>query len=213
MKFSKIAAVALATTFLSTGVAMAKDYGPWQVRVRALAVLPDVSSTITPIGGRASVDQSYVPELDISYFFNDNVSMELILATSNHNVSAKATALGNIDLGDVWLLPPTLFLQYHLAPEAVINPYLGAGLNYTVSYASDLPNGSALANIHYGDNVGFALQAGADIKMNDDWFWNVDVKKLFLNTKVTIDAGSLGIVKGNVDLDPWIIGVGIGKRF
>ncbi len=213
MKLSKIAMVALATSFLSTGVAMATDYGPWQVRVRALAVLPDVSSTITPIGGRASVDQSYVPELDISYFLNDNVSMELILATTDHNVSAKATSLGNLDLGDVWLLPPTLLLQYHMAPEAVINPYVGAGLNYTISYASGLPNGSPLVNIHYSDNVGLALQAGVDIKMNDDWFWNVDVKKLFLNTKVTIDAGSLGIVRGNVDLDPWIVGVGIGKRF
>lgn len=213
MKLSKFALAAFAATFLSTGPVLAGD-GPWQVRVRALAVLPDVSSTITPIGGRASIDQSYVPELDISYFFSDNVSAELILATSNHNVSAKATALGNLDLGDVWLLPPTLLLQYHFAPEAVINPYVGGGVNYTITYASGgLPSASPLVSTHYKDNLGLALQAGFDVKINEDWFWNVDVKKLFLNTKVTVDAGGLGIVTGNVGLDPWIVGVGIGRRF
>ncbi len=212
MQFSKIAIAALAATFLSSGIAVAQD-GPWQVRVRAIAVLPDVDSVVSPIGGRASVDQAYVPELDISYFFNDNVSMELVLATTNHDVSAKATALGNLDLGDVWLLPPTLVLQYHFAPDAMINPYIGAGVNYTVTYSSGLPNTSPLANIHYKDKIGLALNAGVDVDINDDWFWNFDVKKIFLNTDVRIDAGGLGIVNADVDLDPWIVGIGVGRRF
>ncbi len=212
MKFSKIAAAALAATFLSSGVALAQE-GPWQVRFRAIAVLPDIDSVVSPIGGRASIDQAYVPELDISYFFSDNVSMELVLATTNHDVSAKATALGNLDLGDVWLLPPTLVLQYHFAPEAMINPYIGAGVNYTVTYSSDLPGASPLANIHYKDNIGLALNAGFDVNFGGDWFWNFDVKKVYLNTDVTIDAGGLGIVNADVDLDPWIVGIGFGRRF
>jgi outer membrane protein len=212
MRVSTIAMAALAATFLSTSIAKADD-GPWQVRGRIIAVMPDISSTVSPIGGRASVDQAYVPELDISYFFNDNVSMELVLATTNHDVSAKATALGNVDLGDVWLLPPTLLMQYHFAPQATLNPYLGAGVNYTVTYASGLPTASPLVNIHYKDNVGLALQAGVDVKINDDWFWNVDVKKLFLNTRVTVDAGGLGIVRADVGLDPWIVGIGFGRKF
>lgn len=213
MKLSKIAAAALAATFLSTGVALAADQGPWQVRLRAVVVDPHDSAKISPIGGNTHHSTSVIPEMDISYFFNDNISTELVLGVSNHSGKAIGTALGTVDLGDVWLLPPTLTLQYHFAPDYVINPYIGAGVNYTIFFNDDLPAGSPLLSIHHGNSFGPALQAGFDVKVNDPWFLNFDVKKVFVNTKATMDAGSLGIVKASVDLDPWLFGVGFGRRF
>ncbi len=213
MKFSKIAAAALAATFLSSGVALAGD-GPWQVRVRAIVVAPDESSTITPIGGQSNHDTSIVPELDISYFFNEKVSAELILGVTNHNAVVEGSTLGDVDMGDVWLLPPTLTLQYHFAPDAVINPYIGAGVNYTIFFSEGgLPAGSPIVNIGHSNSFGPALQAGFDVDINEDWFFNVDVKKVWIDTKATVNAGALGTVIGQVNLDPWIIGVGFGKRF
>jgi outer membrane protein len=212
MKLAKIAAVALATTFLSTGVALAGD-GPWQVRFRAVVVDPDDSANITPIGGDTKHSTSLIPELDISYFFSDNISAELVLGVTNHSGKAINTALGTVDLGDVWLLPPTLTLQYHFAPDATVNPYIGAGVNYTIFFSEDLPAGSPLLRITHGNSLGPALQAGFDVKMNEDWFINFDVKKVFINTKATMDAGALGIVRASVDLDPWLFGVGFGRKF
>jgi len=52
-----------------------------------------------------------------------------------------------------------------------------------------------------------------DYAINEKWFWNVDVKKVWINTDVTIDAGSLGIVNADVDINPWTVGVGIGFRY
>ena len=212
MKLAKIAAAAMAATFLSAGFALA-DEGPWQVRFRAVAVDPHDSAKISPIGGNTHHNTNVIPEMDISYFFNKNISTELVLGVTKHHGKAINTSLGTVDLGHVWLLPPTLTLQYHFAPDAMVNPYVGAGVNYTIFFNESLPAGSPLVKIHHGNSFGPALQAGVDIKVADPWFLNLDVKKVFINTKATMDAGSLGIVKASVDLDPWLFGVGFGRRF
>ncbi len=192
---------------LGAGAAMASDVeNPWQIRVRLIDVAPDESST-TSIGGQANVDSSLVPELDISYYWTENWSTELILATSKHNVTATGTALGDLDLGHTWVLPPTLLMQYHFNAENSVRPYLGAGINYTFFYSSDPGD---LASINYDNGFGFAAQAGVDIDVTDDWFLNLDVKKLWLNTDVAINGGA---VTADVDLDPWVFGIGFGTRF
>ncbi len=197
-----VCAAALACTSMAAG---AQD-GPWQVRVRAINVAPEESSTVS-IGGEARVDNTVMPELDITYFWTDHFSTELILATSKHNVSAQGTALGDLSLGDVWVLPPTLTMQYHFNPGGSMRPYVGAGVNYTIFYGDEPGD---VNSIKYEDGFGFALQAGADFQINDDWFFNVDAKRIWLNTDVEINGGG---VTADVDLNPWVFGIGFGKRF
>ena len=199
------------TASLSTApIAFAQDVeDPWLIRLRMIDVIPDESADIDIIGGDAKISDQIVPELDISYFFTENVAAELILATNPHDVSVTGTSLGDVDLGDVTLLPPTLTLQYHFAPRASFRPYVGAGVNYTMFYDND--PGDAVS-VNYDNSFGFALQAGADIPVNDTYFFNVDVKKLFLSTDVTVDAG-VATIGADVDINPWILGVGVGRRF
>lgn len=210
-KFLALGTCAMVLSTAGAGTAFASDVeDPWLVRIRAINVMPDESADIEAIGGDVKIDNQLVPELDISYFLTENIAAELILATTPHDVEAKNTALGDVDLGDVWLLPPTLTLQYHFAPRASFRPYVGAGINYTVFYNED---DGAVADMDYEDSFGLALQAGVDIPVNDTYFANIDVKKVFLSTDVTVNAGDAGTVGADVDIDPWIIGVGIGRRF
>ena len=174
----------------------------WQIRVRAIDVSPSESSS-TSNGGSITADSSIVPEMDISYFFNENISSELILATSKHNIGE---ASPDINLGSVWVLPPTLTAQYHFTNSSPFVPYVGAGINYTVFYNADAGSNT----IKYKDGFGYALQAGTDYKIDEHWMLNVDVKKIFLNTHASVDGGA---VEANVHLDPWVFGVGAGYRF
>ena len=89
------------------------DYSKWQVRLRLISVIPNESADIEAIGGDVEISTAFVPELDFTYFFNKNWAAELILGTAKHDVEAVSTAAGDIDLGHVWLLPPTLTMQYH----------------------------------------------------------------------------------------------------
>lgn len=180
----------------------------WMFRLRAIDVSPDESST-TSIGGYATAESQAVPEFDITYFFNDNLAAELILATSPHDMGTVGTALGNVDLGEVWILPPTLTLQYHFRPEETFRPYAGAGINYTIFYNEDP---GALAGISYEDGFGYALQTGFDYGIDEHWAFNMDVKKVWLNTDVVMSTGA-ATATADVDLDPWIFGVGVAYRF
>ncbi len=183
----------------------------WQFRLRGIVVSPDESADIEAIGGDVDISTSVVPEFDITYFFDDNWSLELILATTKHDVEAVGTAAGDIDLGNVWLLPPTLTAQYHFTGGDFV-PYLGAGPNLTLFYGVD--EGPVADDIEYDTAVGLALQGGFDFMLNDKWFLNFDVKKLFLNTTATVDATTaLGAtVDADVDINPWIFGVGVGIK-
>jgi len=196
----------------------AKSDGDWLVRLRGIAVVPDESLTLDQIAGAdADVDTAYMPELDISYFFTPNLALELILATTPHDVEGRGS-LNGANLGDVWLLPPTLTAQYHVTQLGAwtgnpalgkIKPYFGAGINYTIFYNT---GSGQFDSIDYDDSFGWALQAGVDIELQEGLYLNFDVKKLWLSTDVTVTSGATRLT-GEVDLDPWIFGVGLGYRF
>lgn len=194
----------------------AKEAGQWGLRLRALGVMPDETGDVRTAAGAATglnaeVGEDWIPELDISYFFTKNIAAELILGTSRHKVNAVPAAGAAVPVGDVSLLPPTLTVQYHPLPESRISPYFGAGLNYTIFYGEDA-EGSTVTSTAYDDNFGYALQAGVDIAVMDGWSVNLDVKKLWLGTTLHADS-ALGKLESEVDIDPVLIGVGVGYRF
>ncbi|MDB9925694.1 outer membrane beta-barrel protein [Hyphomicrobiales bacterium] len=186
-----------------------KSAGKWLIGLKVLNLDPDVES-VTSIGGEATVDDDTVPELDIRYFITDNIAIEAILGTTEHNVAAVGTALGSVNLGTVKVLPPTFTLQYHFNSESRFLPYIGAGINYTFFY-DDNP-GDAVG-ISYKDDFGFALNIGFDYVINENNYFNIDIKKYTLSTDTVIDAGAAGIATASVDLDPLAISIGYGWRF
>lgn len=188
------------------------DFNKWQARLRVITIIPAESADIEAIGGDVDISTAVVPELDFTYFFSENWAAELILGTAKHDVEAVSTAVGDIDLGSVWLLPPTLTLQYHFTGGSA-KPYLGAGLNYTIFYSVD--EGPVADAVEYDNTIGFALQGGLDYDLNDKWFLNLDFKKIFLNTDATVNATSAleAVVGADVDINPLIIGFGVGMKF
>jgi len=208
---NKILALLIPLMFITSigGAAAADDQSPWQVRLRGLAVVADERAEITAIGGSVDIQTDYVPELDITYFLSDNLALELILGTTKHNVVATDTALGDVPLGDVNLLPPTLVLQYHFNPDGKIRPYIGAGVNWTMFFDEDHAGGAVTA-LEFDNSFGVALQAGVDIALDEHWMLNLDVKKVWLNTTAYVNDGA---IEAKVTVNPWIFGVGFGYRF
>jgi outer membrane protein len=177
----------------------------WKMRLRAIAVVPKSTSYSLP-GADVKISTSVVPELDFTYFFTKNIAAELILGTTPHTVKL-ASAGTKTTLGKVWLLPPTLNLQYHF-PTKTISPYVGLGINYTIFYGVK----DDAAKLGYKNNVGFSTQLGMDYNLNDKWFLNLDIKKLFLKTDVTLKGTTPTVLKG-VKIDPFVIGLGVGMKF
>lgn len=183
------------------------DAERFMLRGRVIAVVPDEDSTLN-IGGSADAGDAVTPEFDVTYFFTDHIGMELIAATSQHSLSVSGTAIGNAELGDTWILPPTLTLQYHFKPHSDFRPYLGAGVNYSVFYGED--EAAGIAKLEVDNAWGVAAQAGFDYSLDEHWGINVDVKKLWMNVDVSVNNG---VATADVDLDPYIFGLGLSYRF
>ena len=173
--------------------------GDWLGRARIININPDAKSSALNI----DVDDRTTLELDFSYFVTHNLALELILATTKHDVTA-----GGAPVGDVKVLPPTLTLQYHFMPDGKFRPYVGFGLNYTRFYGVNLGGGALTVD---KSSWGPALQIGADIPIDKKFFINVDIKKIWIDTDVQVVA--TGATAANLDVDPYVFGIGVGMKF
>lgn len=200
--------------------------GPWQIRVRALTVMPQDGGSVHAAGlGKLTssglgFQNTVIPELDISYFFTRNIAAELILGTTYTKINGRGKTMRGLGLdkrlGKTWILPPTLTLQYHFTNFGKFQPYIGAGVNYTFFYnESDW----ALRNVTVDGTWGGAAQIGFDYMVTKHWGFNFDAKKLWLNTsyhaKLGKNMGELAgtRITGRAKLDPWLLGAGITYRF
>jgi outer membrane protein len=232
MKMKKsLLVLALAAAFAP--VLAQAEAGDWVVRARAVNVSPNEDSslgktvnknvgagTMSP-GAELSVDDNWIPELDISYYITKNIAAELILALgTRHDVSVKGDAnatVTNQNLGSVNLLPPTLTAQWHFNPDQTFDPYVGAGVNYTNVLDRNLRfSRGALAGTKIkidSDSWGYVLQAGFDVNLKDGWLINADVKYVTIDTAVKTKLATGWTKIDSLDIDPWVFGIGIGKKF
>ncbi|MBX3650789.1 MAG: OmpW family protein [Burkholderiales bacterium] len=190
---------ALLAIGMMAGAAQAAQ-GDWLARARVININPDASSSALNLN--ASTETTL--ELDFTYFVTRNLGLELILATKKHGITSAGT-----NIGSVALLPPTLTLQYHFAPDSPsFRPYVGAGINYTRFYDINLLAGAATVD---KSSWGGALQLGADIPLNKTFFLNIDLKKIWIDTDVTLTA--TGAHAAHFKINPLVLGLGIGMKF
>ncbi len=173
-------------------------------RVRAVELQ---SANKDSTGLDLSINDKVIPEIDFSYFFMPQFAVELVLTyPQKQTIRSGAT-----DIGSLKHLPPTLTAQYHFTMLGAFKPYVGAGLNYTrfsnVSFSPAVQ--AALQPTLSKNSYGLAVQAGFDYEVAKNVYLNVDVKKVQIRT----DVSSAGTKVGTFKVDPWLLGIGIGRRF
>lgn len=201
--------MALGVLAADTGEAIAKSQGDLIMRARGISFQTDTNGTTDALGGDAQTSDDYVPELDFTYFFTDNIAAELILATTKHRVKVEDSSAGELDLGTVWALPPVITLQYHFLTDQAFSPYVGAGINYTITFNTS--PGRSVNDVDYSDEFGYALQVGFDYALDETWMINMDIKKVYVDTDIRVNGGTINA--NGTDLDPWIVGIGVGYTF
>ncbi|WP_205527898.1 OmpW family protein [Asaia bogorensis] len=203
-------------TCASTKIGLGK--GDFIIRLSALGIIPeDRDSKVwlngAAIPGRVKTTSQVMPELTFEYFFTDNVSIDLIAASTRHEVAAKGTPLGNIDVGSAWVLPPTITLAWHFRPHKRFNPYVGVGA--TLAWFHNVsPAGGLVQKLNVGVTGGPSVNVGFDYQLVGNWFFNVDAKQMFMRMHAWAnDRGSGAFIKAHDSLDPTVVGAGIEYRF
>jgi outer membrane protein len=219
--FSRIAVAAVLASAALLSAPVHAEEGAWVVRLRAVDIIPanksDPIAALNIPADQVEVSKKWIPDIDFEYFFTPNWSTELVLTVpQKHDVSVNAGGT-KIPLGTFKHLPPTLTAKYNFIPDGAFRPYVGVGINLTLLMNVDLAvpgagvEGSPLVLKLENHSIGAAAQVGADIKLADHWFANVDAKYVQIRSDVT--APALGVRVTRVKVDPWLLGVGIAYRF
>ena len=203
MKF-RVRTALLVGTALSmgfTGTAAAFEPGDWLVRVGASYVSPASDNHET-----VSVESATSATINLSYMMTDVWALEVLAAWPfKHDLELQ----DGTKIGSTKQMPPTVSLQYHFQPTEKFQPYVGFGINYTNFFSEKTTGPLEGSDLNLGDSWGLAGQIGFDVLFNDDWFFNLDVRYIDIDTKAELDGTSLG----KVEVDPWIFGGHIGFRF
>ncbi len=224
------AALALGMGF--AGAATAGDYnGNFMVRLQGTQVFTqDSLKSLTSVSGApvsdlkaagfdAEVSDQFIPAATLTYFFNRNLAVELFCCFSKHSIDLKAPpAFAGLSgkVAESWIFPPALTLQYHFDHFGPLKPYVGVGAQWIHFFNSDTgANTLNSTGVKFDDAFGVTLQAGFDFQLGGGWYLNADVKKSWLDTKVTWQNSSVtgGNIVAKADLDPLIVSAGIGYRF
>ena len=157
-------------------------------------------------GAGLDIDGGTAPTLSASWYFNDNVALELWGAADKFNHRLRG-AEGKI--GTVEQQPIALSGQYHFrAADAVMRPFVGLG--YYESNFSNEDVSSGGPHVGLETTKGAIATAGMDFNINSRWFARTDVRYMKGDADVNVAGESTG---ENLKLNPLTLGVGIGARF
>ncbi|MDN3646493.1 OmpW family outer membrane protein [Pontixanthobacter aestiaquae] len=217
-------ALALGAVAMVPAAASAQEAGDIQIRAFVTGVLPSdgeitdvrVDNIGVPAGSQTTVSDSVVPTIAAEYFVADNFSIETICCITPHDVNGAGALAGADIIDDAIVLPATVTAKYHFDLGG-IKPYIGAGPAYFFIFSEDVGAGAAglgITGADLSDEFGVALQAGADIDLNDSGLmFSVDAKKYFIDTTATFTDNTGILLQTEHQLDPWVVSAGLGFRF
>lgn len=157
-----------------------------------------------------------------SFFFTNNFAVELSLGLIYYNIKGATldAIFTNYGTGtnnnkkkkNIYSVPASATLQYHIAPYGAIRPYVGGGFHGT--YMSTQSKQFKIRNAY-----GAVVQAGVDFVGRDDTIINFDVRQFFLESRIKYKSTFLntqnttGDVSSKLKLNPILISVGVGFKF
>ena len=206
----------LATAVMAAAPAVqAYEAGDFIGRVGAVTVAPDASSDpITNLGpdARVDVDNNTQLGLTLSYMLTDQLALGVLAATPfSHDIKGDGDLAGLGKLAETKQLPPTITLQYFPMPSgSKLQPYVGAGVNYTVFFDEQTAGALAGTDIKLDDSFGLAAEVGLDYMITENIGVNAAVWWIDIDTEAKIEAVNQTV---DVEIDPLVYMVGLSYKF
>ncbi|RKG51689.1 OmpW family protein [Acinetobacter cumulans] len=189
------------------GMSASAMAGQWQVKVGASSLAPSSDTTLaTGVLVEAAQEYGFTPSVE--YFFKDNISAELLLATPfNHDVM-----VNGVNSAKLKHLPPTITAKYHFKNNTRFTPYVGVGGTAFIAWDEQGVAKDVKEDFGVAGQIGFNYQP-ADAK---NWGVYADVRYAKLSPEVTLDdatALAVGKTKFDLDIDPVVYTLGYSYKF
>ncbi|BCU66061.1 hypothetical protein F941_00282 [Acinetobacter bouvetii DSM 14964 = CIP 107468] len=187
------------------GLSASAMAGQWQVKVGGSAVAPTSDTSVSGLGVvKADSELAFTPSVE--YFFNDNISAELLLAAPiSHDVT-----LNGVDAVKLKHLPPTITAKYHFKNASRFTPYVGVGATAFIPWDEET-RGLGGLDVDVKEAYGVAGQIGFNFQPADAKNWGVfaDVRYAQLSPEVKIET----LQSFDLDIDPLVYTIGYSYKF
>ena len=206
-------AAAVTTGLLGMSSAYAYEKGDFIARAGAAGVYPNDESENIEGLGKVEADDAWSLGLTFGYMVTDNIGVGLLGAYPfEHDIDGSSGALDDLGtVAETKHLPPTLTLQYHFdLANKHVHPFLGAGVNYTYFFDEETKGALDGTNIDIDDSWGWALEAGLDYEVADNWLVGAQVFYINIETQAKLSAFGK---KYDVDINPWVFMISAGRKF
>ena len=214
-------ALAIAAALAATPMAFAQDTTTSDTTTTTAATTPHRFSVVggyahmvpksnpgTVAGQSADLDGNGAATLSGAWHVDDHWAVELWGTPDKFKTDVN---LANGGRGSYKQQPIAVSGQYHFGQASQpIRPFVGLGY-----YESNIDDERFDPTVAGGNHVGMETPkgpiatVGADFNITDRVFARADARYL----KGDAEANVAGVPAGEVDLDPWVVGVGVGARF
>ena len=212
----KLKAISIAILATLAAPAFAEDSGSnWIFRTGAAHVSPNDDSG-TVLGGGVGVEDDTGLGLSFTYMLDDQWGIEILGALPFSHDIVGTGALSGVNIGETKHLPPTFSMVYQWGSETKY--HVGAGLNYTVFFdeeaAQDLNTAlSAQADLDLDSSLGVAVKFGFDTPINNDWNFSGSVYYMNIETTADVIVNDAVAASVDVDINPWVVMLGVSTTF
>jgi outer membrane protein len=165
----------------------------------------------------ADFDEAAMYGGTLTYFLHRYFSLELSAGYVDTDVDLKIQAPGDITrsvvgVGNLEQFPVLLTARTHFSTNPKVNPYFGVGVGYYFNdfdssdfVLGEMPSGGRLDP---EDSIGFHINTGVEIFLDENFAFNLEMKYLWHDTDVQAKAPEYTTEEFSLDLDAFCVGIG-----
>ncbi len=160
-------------------------------------------------------DEAILYEGNLTYYFSNSFSLEFLIGYTDTDVDAEVIGIP-VDFGQLEQIPLLLTGHYHFWINPNSNVYLGGGIGY---YLNDFSLSGLVKSIDpdldidADDSFGYHLNAGFEAFIAENVAFNVDLKYIWNEADFTAKEPGVPDETNEIDLDAFVIGLGVKYYF
>jgi outer membrane protein W len=124
---------------------------------------------------------------------------------ADHDVNGTVSGMGSAKVGTISWMPILLDANWHFGKKGLF--YVGPTIGYAMWDKLEWVT-SELPSININDQFIYGLNFGIDVPFGKGWAFNGNARYLAVGAETDTGEGDI-----TVDVNPWLVGVGISYKF
>jgi outer membrane protein len=180
-------------------------------QIGVFAATSQIGDTSDDDGAEIAFDNGEGFGASLTCFYGRHFAVEAAATALKHDGVINAGGQTVLGIGSLDIIPITATAQWHLARDARVSPYVGAGVAYVL--ADDLESEdldlAGIGTVNVDNEVTWTAQAGVNVNLTRRFAVALDAKYIAYQPKSAPEDGD----EVELDLNPIVFSAGVKIRF